>query len=82
MDEKFALMAIIVKDKSEIQTVNAVLSEHSDIILSRSGLPFKDRGVSIISLVLTAPADRINKFAGRLGTINGIKIKTLQTEID
>ena len=82
MDEKLALIAVILKDKSEIQTVNAVLSEYGDIILARNGLPFRGRDVSVISLVLTAPADRINKFAGRLGAIKGIKIKTLQTEID
>ena len=80
MEEKIALIGIIVEDLNAAAQVNALLHEYADKILGRMGLPCRDRGISIISVVLGARADEISTLAGKLGRIAGIKVKSMQTD--
>ena len=41
------------------------------------GVPYRDRGVNIISVALDAPQDKINSLAGKIGRLDGVTAKTL-----
>ena len=76
MDEKrIAVAAIVIDEQSASVEVNNVLHEYNDIIIGRMGIPYKERGISLISVALDATPDRISSLTGRLGQIAGVSVK-------
>ncbi len=81
METKVAIIGIIVEDNTKIKNVQALLSEFSDHIIGRMGIPYKQKNVRIISVVLDAPVDTINTLTGKIGKINGISAKTVYSNV-
>ena len=76
METRVAVIGIIVEDKEAVATLNEILHEYSEIIIGRMGLPYKEKGISIISLAVDAPQEKIAALTGRIGNISGISVKT------
>jgi putative iron-only hydrogenase system regulator len=76
-DNRLAVRAVIIEEAEAAGAINALLHEHESMVMGRMGLPFRNRGVNIISLVLDAPQDRINTLAGALGRIPGVTAKAV-----
>ena len=76
MDTRVAVISIIVEDNNSIETLNQLLYDARDYIIGRMGLPYRAKGVSIISVVLDAPQDVISALAGRIGRLPGVSAKT------
>lgn len=77
METRAAVIAIIVKDNESAQQINAVLHEYNDIIIGRMGIPYRQKGISIISIAVDALQDEINSLAGKIGRIRGVTAKTV-----
>ena len=77
MDNKIAVLAIIVDDYLAVDKVNSLLHEYRERIVGRMGLPYRDKNVNIISVVLDAPFEEINALSGKLGMISGVSSKVL-----
>lgn len=76
MEEKrIAVAAVVIDEQEAVPEVNQVLHECSDIIIGRMGLPYRERGISLISVALDASPDRISSLTGRLGQIKGVSVK-------
>lgn len=76
MEEKrIAVIAIVIDDPSAVSEVNKALHEHNEIIIGRMGIPYRERGISLISVAVDAVADEISCLTGRLGRINGVSVK-------
>ena len=82
MDKRIALIGIVVSDMSMTDRINNLLSEFGGYIVGRMGIPYRERGVSIISVVIDAPNDVISTLSGKLGMIKGINVKTIYTKAD
>ena len=80
METRVAVMSIIVENLEMVEGINALLHEFGPHIIGRMGLPYREKHVNIISIVLDAPADRINALAGRLGRIPGVTAKAVYAE--
>lgn len=76
-ESRVAVLAIILESSQQAGEVNALLHEYESRIAARMGLPFRKRGVNIISVVIEAPNDEINTLAGRLGRISGVTAKAV-----
>lgn len=77
MEEKrIAVASIVIDELSASVEVNKVLHEYSDIIIGRMGIPYRERGISLISVAVDAPTDTISSLTGRLGRISGVSVKT------
>lgn len=81
MDNKVSVISIIVKDEESAGRVNELLHEFKQYIVGRMGIPYRDRGVSIISVVLDAPGDITSTLSGKLGMLQGVSAKTLTAKI-
>ena len=66
----------IVENPDSVEQLNAILSEHRDCIIGRMGIPYRQRGINIISIALDAPRDTISTLAGKLGNLPGVSVKT------
>ena len=80
MDNKLAVIAIVVEDYDQTEKVNELLHAFRDYIVGRLGVPYKQKAVSVISIILDAPMESINSLSGKLGMIKGISSKVLLTK--
>lgn len=76
-ENKLAVLAIIVSAESAAEKVNAVLHEFRNYVVGRMGIPYRERGVNVISVVLDAPQDKISSLSGKLGMIESVSSKVL-----
>ena len=74
---RVAVIAIIVQNSQAAEQINALLHEAADFIVGRMGIPYREKGVSIISVTIDAPQDLINSLAGRIGRLTGVEAKTV-----
>ena len=81
MESRVAVMSIIVENPEMAQSVNALLHEYSEYIIGRMGIPYRKRGINIISVVIDAPQDKIAALAGKLGSLPNISIKTAYSTV-
>ncbi len=81
MKTRVAVMAIIVEDGDAVEKLNAVLHNYGEYIIGRMGIPYRARGINIVSIAIDAPQDEISSLAGKLGNIHGISVKTAYSNI-
>ena len=80
MESKIAVVAIIVSDLSAVESVNSLLHKFGEYIIGRLGLPYREKKVNVISVVMDAPPEIINGLSGKLGMLNGVSSKVLTTK--
>lgn len=78
---RVAVMAIIVEDREATDLLNNLLHEYGKFIIGRMGIPYKEKGIHVISIALDAPQDEISALAGKIGKINGISVKTAYSNV-
>ena len=76
-ETRVAIISMIIDSEEIIPEVNGLLHEYSRFILSRMGLPYRERGLNIISVVVDAPADKISALSGKLGRLRGVTSKAV-----
>ncbi len=74
---KIAVIAIMIEDTSVSDQVNELLHRYADKIVGRMGIPYREKNVNIISVVMDAQRDDINALSGNLGRIPGVRCKVL-----
>ena len=77
METRVAVLAIIVKESASVAALNDFLHQYGDFIIGRMGIPYRQRGVNIISVALDAPKDVISALSGKLGRLPGVTSKTV-----
>jgi len=77
MEKRIGAILIVIGEAGDINRINAIISEHSDLILGRQGIPLRDRSTSVISLVLEGNTDLMGSLTGKLGRLPGVKVKSL-----
>ena len=81
METRIALIGIIVEDQEATEQLNNSLHTYADYIVGRMGIPYRDRGVCIISVVVDATTDTISSLSGKLGMLKGISVKTVYSKL-
>mgnify|MGYP003571413919 CR=1 FL=1 len=76
-ENRVAVMSIIVENVEVVETLNNILHEYRDFIIGRMGLPYRQKKINIISIALDAPQDLISALSGRVGNLEGLKVKTI-----
>ena len=73
---RVAVVSIIVEKPVCVNQINEILHAYSDYIIGRMGIPYREKNISIISVVMDAELDVINQASGKLGRIDGATVKT------
>lgn len=76
MKTRVAVISIILETPELAPQVNNLIGEFNDYIVGRMGIPYKKRGISIISVVIDSPQDVISNLSGKLGRLKGVSTKT------
>lgn len=80
MEKRIGTITVLIKDRLRSANINQILSENASIILCRQGLPFRERAVAVISLIVEGTTDEINTLTGRLGRLSGVECKAVVTK--
>jgi putative iron-only hydrogenase system regulator len=76
-------VGIVVRRREEAaRYVQDVLTEFGDAIVGRMGIPYRERGVSVIALIVDGDTDRLGALTGRLGGIPGVHVRSALTSYD
>ncbi|MBD9224273.1 MAG: iron-only hydrogenase system regulator [Clostridiales bacterium] len=81
METRVALIGIIVENEASVAALNDLLHQYAPYIIGRMGVPYRARGVNIISVALDAPQDAIAALSGKLGRLEGVRAKTQYSNI-
>lgn len=76
MDTRVAVIGIIVENEQSVDQLNDILHEYSAAIIGRMGIPYRAKGINIISIAVDAPQDVISALAGKVGNLPGVSAKT------
>ena len=76
METRVAVMSIIVENSGSVEALNSLLHEYGEFIIGRMGIPYRKRGINIISIALDAPQNTISSLAGKIGSLTGVSVKT------
>ena len=80
MDKRIGVIGIVVEDMEVTVRLNEVLHEYSRLIVGRMGIPYRERGVSVISVIVDGDNDEISAMTGKIGRIPGVSVKTALTK--
>ena len=75
MDTRVAVISIIVEQEDAIEELNTLLHEARQYIVGRMGIPYRPKGISIISIAIDAPQDVISALSGKIGRLKGVSAK-------
>lgn len=81
METRIALIGIIIDEPDAVDLLNPVLHEYAVYIVGRMGIPYRQKGISIISIVIDAPNNVISSLSGKLGQLKGVSIKTVYSKL-
>ena len=81
MEKRIAVMSIIVEKSDSAQELNNLLHEASGIIIGRMGIPYRERNLSVISVVVDAQQNEISTLSGKIGNLDGVTVKTAYSNV-
>ena len=81
METRIAVIAIIVEDRDKSEELNRILHDYGEYVVGRMGIPYRSKGVSVISVILDAPQEKISALSGKLGMLDGVSSKTVYSKI-
>ena len=77
MENRVAVISIIVEDEAAVNALNALLHEYGQNIIGRLGIPYREKGINIICIAIDAPQDRIDALMGALEALKGIEARAV-----
>ncbi|MEA4815301.1 MAG: TM1266 family iron-only hydrogenase system putative regulator [Lachnospiraceae bacterium] len=81
METRIAVMAIIIYNNEAATKINALLHEYGSYIVGRMGIPYKNKNIFVISIVLDAPNDVIGALSGKIGLVSEVSVKTVYSKV-
>ena len=81
METRVATLGIIVDQSADTEALNAILHDFREYIIGRMGIPYLQKGMNIICLVVDAPQDEINSLTGKVGSLEGVNAKACYAQV-
>lgn len=76
METRIAVVGIVVEEEESAEALNEILHEYREYIIGRMGIPYRQKGINIISIAVDAPQDAISALSGKVGKLPGVSSKT------
>lgn len=77
MDTRIALIGVLLETRESVDKLSHLLSDYGEYVIGRMGLPYKEKGIHIISIAVDAPNNIISALSGKLGMLPGVSTKTI-----
>jgi len=80
LNKRIGIIGIVIEDLEKSAQVNEILHENSEMFMGRMGIPIKEEGLSIITLICQGSNDEISSITGKIGRIEGVQVKSMLTK--
>ena len=80
-ETRVAVISIIVEDPARVEEINSLLHIYSSYIIGRMGIPYRQRGISVISVAVDAPQEEISALSGKIGRLAGVSAKAAYSNV-
>ena len=75
-EHRLGVVAVFVENRLDTAPkVNQILSEYGRILVGRMGIPYRERNLSVIAVIVDGSNDEIGAMTGKLGAIPGVSVK-------
>jgi putative iron-only hydrogenase system regulator len=75
-EHRLGVVAVFVENRLEAAPkVNAVLSDFAPIVVGRMGIPYREKSLSVVAIIVDGTNDEIGAMTGKLGSIPGVSVK-------
>lgn len=81
VETRVAVISIIIEKQESVQVMNEILHGYSEYIIGRMGIPYREKGINIISIAIDAPQDIISALSGKIGRLEGVSSKAAYSNI-
>ncbi len=81
MEKRIAVMSIIVENTDSTEKLNNILHQAGEYVIGRMGIPYREKHISVISVVIDAPQDIISALCGKIGNLDGVTVKTAYSNV-
>jgi len=82
VSKRMGFVGIVIEDReASADRVNQVLSDFGHLVIGRLGLPYRNRNVAVITVIVDGDADQIGALTGKLGNIDGVRAKAASVEV-
>ena len=81
METRVAVIGIIVENEDSVNRLNGLLHDYGKYIVGRMGIPYREKGINIISIVIDAPQDVISALSGKIGGLDGVSAKAVYSNL-
>jgi len=78
--KRIGYIGIIIENKDKAENVNRIFSKYGEIIIGRMGIPYEEKNIGIITLIVKGSTDEIGAFTGKLGMIEGVSVKSAMSK--
>ncbi len=79
--KRLGIIAIVIENLEQATKVNELIHDYAHLVVGRMGLPYRQRNVSMISLIVDGESDEINALTGKLGRLNSVQVKSMLTKV-
>jgi len=80
MDRRIGVIGIVIEDpKKHSDRVNAIISDHGQIVIGRMGVPRPEYHAGVLALIIEGTTDDIGSLTGQLGNVPGVTVKSALT---
>lgn len=76
-NKRVALVGIMIENTDSVQRVNGLLHEYGNYIIGRMGIPYREKNINVISVIMDAPQSVVSALSGKLGMLPGVSSKCL-----
>ena len=80
-DTRIAVLSIIVEDSESTAKLNEMIHDYAEYVVGRMGIPYREKNISIISLVIDAPQTKISELSGKIGRLSGVTAKAAYAKV-
>ncbi len=74
--KRLGTISIFIENKESVNKVNEILSQYGDLIISRMGIPYREKQISVIVLIVDATNEEMGALSGLVGNLKGVSVKT------
>lgn len=82
MERRIGFVGIIIENREKVaDEINHRISEFGERVIARVGVPYRERQVSVITLIVDATTDELGALTGKLGALPGVSVKSALAKI-
>jgi putative iron-only hydrogenase system regulator len=79
-EKRIGVIGIVIENREAVPQVNQILSEHAEMIIGRMGLPYREKDIAVISLIVDGSTDKLGALTGKLGNLPQVTVKSALTK--